>query len=171
MFGGKRGTLASWRTQYQPWRTGVAASCCECATSQDISQDVTFVTKLCLPNGQWSQAYYQSQGIGVAITKPWPQFYRIVLGRTEKACVSKEAYKPDSVTQAIRRNWSKFTQFVVGSVWKGTRNVWPKLNNLKAMLPSTNWVYVNFWPTGNVMKKIQAEINHYLYYYSDISHS
>jgi transposase len=32
-------------------------------------------------------------------------------------------------------------------------------------------VYVNFWPTGNVMEEIKAEINHSLYYYSDISHS
>ena len=40
----------------------------------------------------------QSQGIGVAITKPWPQSYRTFVDRTEKACVSKEPYKPDSVT-------------------------------------------------------------------------
>jgi hypothetical protein len=46
----------------------------------------------------------------------------------------------------------KFTQPTVGSLWKATRNVWPKLNNLKTRLPNTNWVYVNFWPTGNVMK-------------------
>jgi hypothetical protein len=59
----------------------------------------------------------------------------------------------------------------VGSLWKATQNIWPKLNNLKAMLPNTNWVYVNFWPTGNVMEKIKAEITHSLSYYSDISHS
>jgi hypothetical protein len=27
--------------------------------------------------------------------------YRTLVGRTEKACVSKEAYKPDSVTPAL----------------------------------------------------------------------
>jgi hypothetical protein len=42
----------------------------------------------------------------------------------------------------------------VGSMWKATRNVWPKLNNLKAMLRNTNWVY----STGNVMKEIKAQI-------------
>jgi hypothetical protein len=30
------------------------------------------------------------------------------------------------------------------------------------MLPNTNWVYVNFSPTGNVMKELKAEINHSL---------
>ena len=76
-----------------------------------------------------------------------------------------------SYTSSIRRNGPKFTQNILGSLWKATRKVWPKLNNLKAMLPNTNWVYVNFWPTGNVMREIKAEINHSLYYYSDISHS
>jgi hypothetical protein len=59
----------------------------------------------------------------------------------------------------------------VGGLWKATRNVWPKLNNLNAMQSNTNWVYVNFWPTGNVKKEIKAEINYSLYYYSDISNS
>ena len=64
-----------------------------------------------LPNGQWPQAYFQScdkmakgqqsQGIGLAITKPWPQSYRKCVCRTEKACVSKEAYIPVSVTPTL----------------------------------------------------------------------
>ena len=45
--------------------------------------------------------WQQSQGIGVAITKPWPQSYRKFVVRTEKACVSKEADKPDSVAPAL----------------------------------------------------------------------
>jgi hypothetical protein len=49
---------------------------------------------------KWLKAQ-QSQGIGVAITKPQPQSYRKCVGRTEKACVSKEAYKPDSVIPAL----------------------------------------------------------------------
>ena len=57
-----------------------------------------------------------------------------------------------SYTSSVRRNGPKFTQLIVGSLWKATRNVWSKLNNLKAMLPNTHWVHVNFWPTGNVMK-------------------
>ena len=43
----------------------------------------------------------QSQGIGVAIPKPCPQAYRKCVGRTEKACASKEAYKSDSLTPAL----------------------------------------------------------------------
>jgi hypothetical protein len=52
----------------------------------------------------------------------------------------------------------------VGSLWKATRNISPKLNNLTAMLTNINWVHVNFWPTGNVMKEIKAEINNSLCY-------
>ena len=65
-----------------------------------------------------------------------------------------------SYTSSVRRNGLKFTQLIVGRLWKATRNVRPKLNHLKAMLPNTNWVYVKFWPTGNVMKEIKAEINY-----------
>ena len=65
---------------------------------------------------------------------------------------SKEAYKPDSVTPALSGGMGQNSQLIVGSLWKATQNIWPKLNNLKAMLQNTKWVYVNFWPTGNVMK-------------------
>jgi transposase len=57
-----------------------------------------------------------------------------------------------------KRNGPKFTQLIVGNLWKATQNIWPKLNKLKAMLPNNNWMYVNFWSTGNVMKEIKAEI-------------
>ena len=81
-----------------------------------------------------------------------------------KKCV--QARRPTNLTptytDSLRRN--------VPYCGKATRNVWPKLNNLNAMLRHTNWVYVNFWPTGNVMKEIKAEIKNSLYYYSDISH-
>ena len=116
-------------------------------------------------------AKWQSQGIGVAITKPWPQSYRTFVGRSEKACASKETYKPDCYTSSVRRNGLKITQLIVRSFWKAYQKVKHKLNNLKAMLPNTNWVYVYFWPSANVMKEIKAEINNSLYYYSDISHS
>ena len=49
-----------------------------------------------------------------------------------------------SYISSVRRNGPKFTQLIVGSLWKVTQNGWPKLNNLKAMLPNTNWVYVNW---------------------------
>ena len=76
-----------------------------------------------------------------------------------------------SCTSSVRRNGQKFTQTNVECLLKATWNGWSKLNHLKSMLPNTNRVYVNFWPTGNVMKEIKAEINHSLYYYSDISYS
>jgi hypothetical protein len=34
-----------------------------------------------------------------------------------------------SCTSSVRRNGAKFTQLIVGSLWKATRHVWPKLNN------------------------------------------
>jgi hypothetical protein len=76
-------------------------------------------------------------------------------------------------TSSVRRNGPKFTQLTVVKLVEGDPKCWPKLNNLKAMLPNTNWVYINFWPTGNVMKEVKAELNHSLYYYSSIfiSHS
>ena len=83
----------------------------------------------------------------------------------------ERARRPTNLTQLhqlCREEWAKFTQIIVGSLWNATQNVWLKLNNLKAMLPKTNWVNVNFWPTRNVMKEIKAEI---LHYHSDISHS
>jgi hypothetical protein len=64
-----------------------------------------------------------------------------------------------SYTSSVRRNGPKCTQFIVGSLWEATRNVWHKLNNLMAMLPYTNWVFVSHWPSGNVIKEIKAEIN------------
>ena len=43
------------------------------------------------------------------------------VGRTEKACVSKEAYKPDSVIpSSVKRNWLKFTQLILDSLWEAT---------------------------------------------------
>ena len=174
-----------WCTSQNRWHHEVGKLCWYIeATSQDISQEVKAWLQMGLPNGQWPQAYIQSCGKIVFRmkkdnkvkvlewpSKPWPQSHIKFVGRTEKACASKEAYKPDSVTPAVRRNRPKFTQFFVGRLWKATLKVWPRTNNLKAILPNTNWVYVNFWPTGNLMKEIKAEISHSLYYYSDISHS
>jgi hypothetical protein len=41
------------------------------------------------------------KGIGMAITKHCLQSYRTFVGKLEKVCASKEAYKPDSVTPAL----------------------------------------------------------------------
>ena len=90
-----------------------------------------------------------------------------VWAKLKKVCASKEACKPDSVTPALSGGIGpKFTQLIVGSLWKATQ-----VKQFNGNVPNTNWVYVNLWPTGNVMKDNKAEINHSLYYYSDISHS
>ena len=117
------------------------------ATSQDISQEVKAFFQMGLPHEQWPQAYFQScgkmalgqqsQGIGVAITKPWPQSKCVV--RTEKVCEQGGLQTWLSYTTSIRRNGPNFTQLIVGSLWKAIWNVWPKLNNLMAMLSNTNW--------------------------------
>ena len=61
------------------------------------------------------------------------------VGRTEKVCANKEAYKPDSVTPALSAGMGQNSPNLnVGSLWKATRNVWPKVNKLKAMLSNTN---------------------------------
>ena len=121
MFGGKRGRLASRRTPSQPWGCFAAGGTGARHEIDGIMRKEkyvnilkqhlkTLVRKLKLgPNGP--QPYFQScgkmahgqqsQGIGVAITKPRPQSHRKIVGRTEKACASKEAYKPDSVTPAL----------------------------------------------------------------------
>ena len=90
----------------------------------------------------------------------------------KKRVRARRPYKPDSVKPALSGGMGQNSPNLLWEAcgrlpWK----VWPKLNNLKAMLPNTNWVYVNPWPTGNVMKEFKPEINHSHYYYSDISHS
>ena len=58
-----------------------------------------------------------------------PQSYRTFLGITEKACASKEAYKPDSVTLALSGGMGQNSPNLL---WEAC------LNNLKAMLPNNN---------------------------------
>ena len=156
-FAGVGGIMASWG---EKWCGYIEA------TSHDIGQEVKACSQMGLPNGQWPQAFSQSCGkkllrtsqcIGVAITMPWPQSCKKCMDRTEKSCAGKEAYKPDSVTPALSGGMGQHSpQLIVWTLWKATWNVWPKLNHLKPMLPNTNWVYVNFWPTGNVMKERKA---------------
>ena len=47
-----------------------------------------------------------------------------VWAELKKCVASKEAYKTWlSYTNSVRRNGPKFTQLIVGSLWKDTRNV------------------------------------------------
>ena len=63
-----------------------------------------------------SKVEQQSQGIGVAITKPRPRSYRHFVGRTEKACACKEAYRPDSVTTALSGGMELIKELILGSL-------------------------------------------------------
>ena len=60
-----------------------------------------------------------------------------------KKCV--RARRPTNLTQLhqlCQEEWAKihptYCGMLVGGLWKATRNVRPKLHNLKAMLPTTN---------------------------------
>ena len=97
-----------------------------------------------LPNGQWPQAYFQSFSKCLKDNKvkvlEWssqsPDLNPIenVWAQLKKRC---EQWGLTNLTQLHQLcNEEKFTQLIVGSLWKVTRNVWPKLNNLKAMLPN-----------------------------------
>ena len=65
---------------------------------------------------------------------PSPQSHRTFVGRIEKVCSSKEAYKPDSVTPALSGGMGQNSPNLL---WEACGRL-PKLNNLKAMLPNTN---------------------------------
>ena len=56
-----------------------------------------------------------------------------VLAELKKSVRERRPYKPDSVTLG-----QYSPHLIVGSLWKAPRNVRPKLNKLKAMLPNTN---------------------------------
>ena len=73
----------------------------------------------------------ESQGIGVAITKSWPQTYRKCVGRTEKVCASKEAYKPDSDTPALLGGMGQKSPKLLWEACGRLPEMFEMLNNLK----------------------------------------
>ena len=102
-------------------------------------------------------------------TKPWPQAHGKFVGRTEKACASKEAFTNLTyLHQLCQEEWVKIHPTYCGKPVEGYPKCLTQVKQCNRILIKCN---VNFWPTGNVMKEIKAEINNSLYYYSDISHS
>jgi hypothetical protein len=61
------------------------------------------------------------------------------VGRTEKECVRKEAYKPDSVTPAQSGEMGQNSPNLLWEAYGRLPETFlPKLSNLKAMLPNAN---------------------------------
>ena len=124
-----------WCTSLNRWHHEVGKWCGYIeATSQDISQESWVanasskwtMTPSILPKLWQIVKGQQSQGIVVAITKHWPQSHRTYVCRTEKACASKEADKPNSVTPALLWGMGQNSpKLIVGSLWKATWNVYP----------------------------------------------
>ena len=97
--------------------------------------------KLGLPNGQWPQDGLKTKS-RFCSSHQSPDLNPINLwAELKKHVCHKEAYNPDSVTPALSGGMAQNSSNLL---WNATLNVWPKLNNLKAMLLNTNWVYVNF---------------------------
>ena len=99
MFGGKRGRLASRRTPSQPWSTGVAASCgvlC-CKWVFQMDNDPKHTSKVVakwLKGNKVKVFELPSESLDLnPLENLWAEL--------KKACVSKEVYKPDSVTPAL----------------------------------------------------------------------
>ena len=107
----------------------------------------------------------QSQGIGVGITKPCPQSYRKYVGRTEKACASKEAYKPDSVTPALSGGMGQNSPNLLWEACEGYPKRLTQVKQSKSTATKYQLSVCKLLTTGNVMEEIKAEINHSLYYY------
>ena len=127
---------------------------------QHFKTSVKAWSQMGLPNGQGPQAKLLQNSLRTTKSRYWSGHHKALTSILSKICgqnwksVCRQGDLQTwlSYTSCVRRNGPKFTQFIVGSLWKATWNVWPKLNNLKAMLPNTNWVYVNR-PTGNVRKQ------------------
>ena len=81
------------------------------ATSQDIRQEVKALSHMGLQNGQLPPSILPKlwqNGLRTTKARYWSGHHESltsilynIWGRTEKACASKEAYKPDSVTPAL----------------------------------------------------------------------
>lgn len=86
-------------------------------------------------------AWLQSCGKNSLRTTKWSGHHKALTSSQLKIC-----------DQGGLKTWLSYSssfgpkseQLIVRNLWMATWNVWPKLNNLKAMLLNTNLVYVNF---------------------------
>jgi hypothetical protein len=147
-----------WCTSQNRWHHEVGKVCGYIGAT---SQDVKTWSQMYLPNGQWPQAYFQSCSKMAKDNKvkvlEWPSQSPDLnpletLWAELKTCVRTR--RPTNLTQIYQRcqeEWAKIHPTSCGKLVEGYLKRLTQVN-LKAMLPNTNWVYVNCWPTGDVMK-------------------
>jgi hypothetical protein len=68
--------------------------------------------------------------------------------------------RPTNLTQLYpfcQEEWANIHPTYRGKLVEGSPKRSTQVKQIKkATLPNTNWMYVNFWPTGNVMKEIKS---------------
>lgn len=117
------------------------------ATSQDISQEIKAWLQTGFLNKQWTSRIPTWWWSDFRITNnvlEWPSQRSDLnpMGRAEKACVNKVAYKLGSGTTILSGGSEpKFLPTIVRSLLKHIQNVWPKSHSFKAMLPNTTEMY------------------------------
>lgn len=84
--GGFYERLASWRTPYQSWSTGVAGSCCGAVLQQEYWCTSQIDYQSIRRKDNHVDILNESEGIGVAIANPWCQYNWKFVDKTEKAC-------------------------------------------------------------------------------------
>ena len=181
MFGGKKGRLASRRTPSLPWRTGVAASCCGGALHKiygmrkkhymDILKQhlKTSVRKLKLGRKWVFQMDNDPKHTSKFVAKWLKDNKGKVLEWSSQSPdlnsienvwadlkMSARARRPtilNQLHQLCQEEWAEIHPIYCGKLVEG----YPKrLTQVKQFKSNDTmylyWLYVVFWPTGNVMK-------------------